>query len=224
MMAGLSMAPAPTKKKSKPAKRRQSQEERSKKTVNKLLKATIDLLLADGYSKFRIADAAAKAKVSRGGQTHHFATKKELVEAAIERLFASKVGQAQDDAASTVDSDVMRHAAQHSRKFFSSKLYRVSLNLLISVGELEHLADGVRAISARSRVEIDDAWLNRIAQLGATHQEAEAILGLLWSVQRGLFVSQQLESAPDDECEDELDFVVNLLNEHLERKGLRVSA
>ena len=67
-------------KKGSPKTRRRTQEERRAETSAKLLKATIDLLLEKGFSKFRIADAAAKAKVSRGGQTHHFATKNELIE------------------------------------------------------------------------------------------------------------------------------------------------
>lgn len=202
-------------KKGSPKTRRRTQEERRAETSAKLLKATIDLLLEKGFSKFRIADAAAKAKVSRGGQTHHFATKNELIEAAIERLFESEIGQAEVDAANTADGDLIDHSAQHARDFFSSKLYRVSLNMLISVGRSDHLVDGVRDIAARSRGPIEEVWVDRFIRSGVSKKKAEEILVLLWSVQRGFVVEHLIESNGRGGHGRELDFTVSLLSDYL---------
>ncbi|EIF42745.1 TetR family transcriptional regulator [gamma proteobacterium BDW918] len=210
----------PSTKKSSPRKRRRTQEERRSETSGKLLKATVDLLLENGYSRFRIADAAARAKVSRGGQTHHFSTKKELIEAAIERLFESEVGQAEFDAAKTADEDVIDQAARHAQDFLTSKLYTVSLNMLVSAGEEEHLADGVREISANSRVPIEEAWVHRIAQSGISRQEAAAILVLLWSIQRGYVVGRKIEGGRGKKNAGELEFAVGLLTGYLKSKRL----
>lgn len=203
-----------TPKESRPARKRRTQEERRAETSAKLLAAAIDLLLEKGYSRFRIADTAARAGMSRGAQTHHFSTKNDLIEAAIDQLFESEVGQAQIEAANTPDAEVIPKAARHAGDFLTSKLYQVSLKMLISVGELEHLADGVRGISARSRVPIEDAWISRIAQSGVSRNEAEAVLGLLWSVQRGLAVERYIGGDCDD-LGNELDFTMDLLAGHL---------
>ena len=211
---------APRKRNGNLRKPRRTQEERRAETSGRLLKATIDLLLQKGYSQFRIADAAARAKVSRGGQTHHFATKNDLIEAAIDQLFTSEVGNAQVVAANTEDADVVRHAALHADEFFSSKLFRVSLNMLVSVGEHEHLADGVRAISARSRAPMEEAWISRVVQLGTDHEQAEEVLGLLWSVQRGTMVDDFIGGDPAGADDDELEFVIDLLCEYLSDRDL----
>ena len=205
-------------KNGKPPKRRRTQEERRLETSGKLLKATIDLLLEQGYSRFRIADAAAKAKVSRGSQTHHFATKNELIEAAIERFFANELSQTQLDSASTTDSELLAHASQRAKEFLFSKPFRVSLNMLISTGAMDHLADGVRAISERGRGPLEEAWVGRIVESGVRRKDAEDVLGLLWNVQRGLAVEKMIEGDRKTDSEDELHFTVDLLNEYLDEK------
>lgn len=198
-------------------KRRRTQEERSAETSGRLLAATIDLLLEKGYSRFRIADAAARAKVSRGAQTHHFATKQDLIGAAIDKLFSSEIHVAQAEATASADSEIIRQAALHAGKFLASKLYRVSANLLISAGEHEHLADGVRAISARSREPIEEPWVSRIASTGVDHDEARVILSLLWSVQRGLAIERAIGGDLGSETagDQDLAFTIDLLDEHL---------
>ena len=115
--------------------RRRTQEERRAETSGRLLDAAIELLLERGYSRFRIADAAKLAGVSRGGQTHHFATKNDLIEAAIERVFQTQVDQAASkaSAANTADpADLLRHGAAHIDAFLASDLYKISVNMLIS--------------------------------------------------------------------------------------------
>lgn len=201
-----------------PRNRRRTQEERSAETSGKLLKATIDLLLEKGYSRFRIADAAAKAKVSRGGQVHHFATKNDLIKSAIEQLFQSEVGQARTEAANAADAEIIRDAAQHASEFLASKLYQVSLIMLISAGESEHLADGVRSIFAESRAPIEEAWTSRMVQAGIGPEDAETVLGLLWSVQRAIVVENRFGGDPSGTGEGELEFTIGLLNEYLGRK------
>ena len=197
---------------------RRTQEERRADTSGRLLKATIDLLLQKGYSGFRIADAAAKAKVTRGGQTHHFATKNDLIEAAIDNLFVNEVSQAQVDAAGSADCEILSHAARHAQQFLTSKLFQVSFKMLISLRRREDLADRVRAISARSRAPIEQAWTGRMVQAGIDPKDAEAVLGLLWSVQRSIVIETLIGGDPGGVGEGELEFTVDLLNDYLEKR------
>lgn len=196
-------------------RQRRKQEERSAETTDKLLNATIDVLAETGYSRFRITDVVARAEVSRGGQTHHFATKDALIKAAIKKLFDSEIGSAEEDAARAEDAEIISGAADHIHRFLSSKLFQVSLKMWISAGKLEHLADEVRDISAMSRDPIYDPWIDRIARSGISHEKAEAILRFLWCVQGGLMVDRSVgEDRRDGDAE--VGFTIGLLEEYCE--------
>lgn len=199
----------------KSRKRRRTQEERRQETSTRLLDAALKILLARGYSRFRIADATALAGVSRGGQTHHFATKNDLIEAAIERVFESEVHQVESEAGNAETSDLLQKGAQSIDAFLASDLYKVSLNMLISAGSSELFADRVRTISARSRRPIETAWVKRLTDSGVEHEKAEEAFWLLWSVQRGISVEKRIGGDPGGD-DDILDLTIEMLNTYLE--------
>ena len=66
---------------------RRTQEDRSAGTQQALLGATIECLVEYGYAGTTTRLVADRAQVSRGAQTHHYPTKRDLVVAAIEQLF-----------------------------------------------------------------------------------------------------------------------------------------
>jgi AcrR family transcriptional regulator len=69
-----------------PAPARRTQEERSATTRRLLLDATVECLVKHGYAGTTTIRVAELAGVSRGAQVHHFATKNELVLAAVRHL------------------------------------------------------------------------------------------------------------------------------------------
>lgn len=70
-----------------------TQVERSTATRGRLLEATIDALVADGYAATTTTVIAQRAGVSRGAQLHHYPTKAELVAAAVEHLATKLIDQ-----------------------------------------------------------------------------------------------------------------------------------
>jgi AcrR family transcriptional regulator len=64
-----------------------TQEDRSAATQRALLSATIECLVDYGYAGTTTRLVADHARVSRGAQTHHYPTKRDLVVAAVEQLF-----------------------------------------------------------------------------------------------------------------------------------------
>lgn len=195
-------------------KRRRTQVERSAETTAKLLDAAIEVLLEKGYSGFRIGDAADRAGISRGGQLHHFATKNELIEAAISHLFLSEVVQSQTDASHAPDGSVIPAAARHARQFLTSDLFRLSFNLLVSLPANTEIATRVRQISRGSRAPIEDAWIARLVELGLDAEEAKAIVGVLWSVQRGIIVNERIGFPENEGPVGEPNFAEHLLQDH----------
>lgn len=77
---------------------REPQQERSRRTRERLLRSTIDALAADGWSAATVAAVAERAGVSRGAAQHHFPTREALITAALEQVF--------DDLTAASDSEI----------------------------------------------------------------------------------------------------------------------
>src|ERR1700753_2115463 len=75
---------------------RRSNVQRTVEMKNRLLSATIDVLLKRGYTDLTTREVAARAACSRGAFQHHFRTKEELVLAAVEHLFDERTAQFRD--------------------------------------------------------------------------------------------------------------------------------
>ena len=69
-----------------PVRERVPQEERTRAMRQRLLEATIDCLVEEGWSGTSTTLVSKRAGVSRGAQLHHFPTKNDLVLAAVEHL------------------------------------------------------------------------------------------------------------------------------------------
>lgn len=171
---------------------RRSQAERRAETQARLLEACIALLKTKGYSRFRTADAAALAGVSRGAQVYYFGTKDEMIEAAIESLFEREAEAARNNPEPNVKSDPVGTAAGYIERFFRDTLYKVCLRLIVSAGSTEHFADGVRAIAARHRHSLDQPWIDRLAEIGKSDRRAEEAFGILSNSLKALEIEESI--------------------------------
>ncbi len=70
------------------ARKHRTQAERSERTRELLLDATIECLVELGYAHTTVQEVCQRAGLSRGAQQHHFTTKAELMTSALEHLFA----------------------------------------------------------------------------------------------------------------------------------------
>src|ERR1700684_3852380 len=79
--------PLKSARRSLPTTRRRTQAERTEETRTAILKAAANLIRRRGYARFRTAEVAEEAGLSRGAQLHHFPTKDSLVVATLEYVF-----------------------------------------------------------------------------------------------------------------------------------------
>jgi AcrR family transcriptional regulator len=79
-------SPAPTSQ-TAPASPRRTQQARREATRGKLLDATLETLVEVGYARLTTIEVARRAGLSQGALFTHFATKAELLGAAVEHLF-----------------------------------------------------------------------------------------------------------------------------------------
>lgn len=68
---------------------RQTQEQRTEKMRARLLQATLEVIIEEGWGQASTQKICARAGVSRGAQTHHFPTKTDLLLAAIDEILRS---------------------------------------------------------------------------------------------------------------------------------------
>ena len=69
------------------ARKHRTQAERSERTRELLLDATIECLVELGYARTTVQEICQRAGLSRGAQQHHFTTKAELMTSALQHLF-----------------------------------------------------------------------------------------------------------------------------------------
>ncbi|TQM33584.1 TetR/AcrR family transcriptional regulator [Nocardia bhagyanarayanae] len=77
------------------AKPRRSQAERRAETQDRLLRATVSMLVEQGFVALSAAAVAARAGVSQGAMQHYYPTKVALVKAALERIVERYVADVQ---------------------------------------------------------------------------------------------------------------------------------
>ncbi|MFI5781000.1 TetR/AcrR family transcriptional regulator [Nocardia sp. NPDC051570] len=76
-------------------------QDRSRATRQRLLEATIDCLSEMGWAAATVAVVAERAGVSRGAAQHHFPTREDLITAALEYMFDTRMSQAKAEAMTT---------------------------------------------------------------------------------------------------------------------------
>lgn len=82
-----------------PLRQRLTQQERSDRTRELLLDATVECLVDLGYARTSMNEVCKRAGLSRGAQQHHFTTKAELMAAAVRHLVSRLSQQLRERAA-----------------------------------------------------------------------------------------------------------------------------
>lgn len=171
---------------------RRTQTERSEETRIKLVSAAARLLHRKGYAGLRTAEVSAQAGVSRGGQLHHFPTKDSLVIATAEHILArsAEIGRRRAAQASATD-DILEAIIADSVDFFFSDEFATMLDLVVNGGKNRRIRDAVFASARTYRLEVEEAWRERLVQQGMTPEAADKVLWIVVSVVRGLAVRAQ---------------------------------
>ncbi|GAB2647484.1 TetR/AcrR family transcriptional regulator [Nocardia goodfellowii] len=73
-------------------------QDRSRATRQRLLEATIDCLAERGWAAATVSVVAERAGVSRGAAQHHFPTREDLITAALEYMFDTRMAQSKSEA------------------------------------------------------------------------------------------------------------------------------
>ncbi len=144
------MTTAPANRPAQVERARVPQEERSRAMRQRLLEATVECLVEQGWSGTSTTLVSRRAGVSRGAQLHHFPTKNDLVFAAVEHLTEVR-GAEIAEASERLPSGARRTRAvlEMLADHFTSPVFTAALELWVAARTDRHLHDAVGPLEQR---------------------------------------------------------------------------
>jgi AcrR family transcriptional regulator len=192
-------APAPQKsaRRTLGPSRRRTQAERTEATRTAILKAAANLIRRRGYARFRTADVAAEAGLSRGAQLHHFPTKDSLVVATLEYVFEqAQVLSRRRAAAVNRPRDLIEAVIEDAREFFFSEHFMVAIDIVLSTSTDQAVRKQIFDISRKARRPVETAWTEALAASGVPASVSADIVALTLSLVRGMALRTLWDNDP----------------------------
>ncbi|MEX0695714.1 MAG: TetR/AcrR family transcriptional regulator [Rhodospirillales bacterium] len=177
---------------------RRTHEERSTETRQRLVTATLDCLIDDGYVNTTMHKIAERAGLSRGAQTHHFPAKVDLIVAATEHLFnefaenIDELARARRDGGSTLEAFI----DQIWERFFSGRFMYASLELIVASRSDQDLHDRLVPLIKNLHTSLDKTWLTFFKGNDAAIGRSDVLLNLTLCLFRGMVVQSVLRTDP----------------------------
>ena len=180
-----------------PAPRRRTQAERSEETRTRILKAAASLIRKRGYARFRTAEVAEAAGLSRGAQLHHFPTKDSLVVATLEHVFDQAQAVSRKRASSVNQPrDLIESVIADAREFFFSEHFMVAIDIVLSTSTNQSVRKQILDISRKARRPVETAWAEALAANGVSGELASDIVALTLSLVRGMALRTLWDNDP----------------------------
>ena len=192
-------APAPLKSARRPLAppRRRTQAERTAETRLRILKAATNLIRRRGYARFRTAEVAAAAGVSRGAQLHHFPTKDSLVVATLEYVFEqAQIISRRRAAAVNRPRDLIEAVIADAKEFFFSEHFMVAIDIVLSTSTDQAVRKRILDISRKARRPVEAAWAEALVAGGVPPNVAADVVALTLGVVRGMSLRTLWDNDP----------------------------
>jgi AcrR family transcriptional regulator len=195
--ANRSSPAASSARRSVGAVRRRTQAERSEETRTRILKAAANLIRKRGYARFRTAEVAKEAGLSRGAQLHHFPTKDSLVVATLEYVFEqAQVLSRRRASAVNRPRDLIEAVIEDAREFFFSEHFMVAIDIVLSTSTDQSVRKQILDISRKARRPVEAAWAEALAANGVSGQLASDLVALTLSLVRGMALRTLWDNDP----------------------------
>src|ERR1700736_418061 len=166
-------------------------------TARRRTQAESELIRRRGYARFRTADVAAEAGLSRGAQLHHFPTKDSLVVATLEYVFEqAQVLSRRRAAAVNRPRDLIEAVIEDAREFFFSEHFMVAIDIVLSTSTDDAVRKQILDISRKARRPVEAAWAEALAANGVPGQLASDIVALTLSLVRGMALRTLWDNDP----------------------------
>lgn len=154
---------------------REPQQDRSRATRERLLDATIDSLAEVGWAGTTAVAVASRAGVSRGAAQHHFATRDDLVRAAVERVSDRLADSLRDQVATRGGDERVLTVLELLTDMWTNTAGRAALQLWVAASTDPALHALVLPLEQRFTRELFDATSELLAADLAQPSVPEAV-------------------------------------------------
>jgi AcrR family transcriptional regulator len=172
---------------------RRTQEERSAATQARLLDAAVDCLVELGFGATTTTVVAERAGVSRGAQLHHFATRAQLVGAAVQHVFAGLTRDYQQGFARVAArTDRVRGAIDLLWSIYLQPRHLAALDLYLAARTDGELRAVLAPIAARHRDNVLALARAYFPEAAASRARFDTVIDLILSTMLGMALSRGL--------------------------------
>lgn len=171
-------------------------QQRALLTRQKLLDAAVEELLERGYARLTTANVAKRARVSRGAQQHHFASKDELLVEAVDQLARRQIAELAGDLGEARDREDLALALDRMFRSYAGPLFAATLELSLGARESAELAEAIEAAEERLGREIQQIGRRILAGVDAPEHEIDRRWGMVISSTRGYAMLGLLRHPP----------------------------
>lgn len=172
---------------------RRTQEARSAATQARLLDAAVACLVELGYGGTTTTVVAERAGVSRGAQLHHFATRAQLVGAAVQHVFAGLTDDYRQGFARVATSeDRVRGAIELLWSIYLQPRHLAALDLYLAARTDAELRAVLAPISARHRDNVLALARAYFPETAASEPRFDAVIDLVLDTMLGMVLSRSL--------------------------------
>jgi AcrR family transcriptional regulator len=182
--------------------KRRTQEERSAATQARLLDAAVACLVELGYGATTTTVVAERAGVSRGAQLHHFATRAELVGAAVQHVCAGLTEDYRDGFARVAASrDRVRGAIELLWSIYLQPRHLAALDLYLAARTDAELRAVLTPISTRHRDNVLALARAYFPEAAASQPRFAAVIDLILDSMLGMLLTRCLHGERPQEAQ-----------------------
>ena len=166
---------------------RRTQEQRRNQTKEAILKATLTVLIEEGYEKFTTTRVAKTAGVSRGAQENYFRTKNELIVAATRYALTRAAEHARFLAKRAPRySDPIEQFLADSKSFFFSPTFLALMEIVAVARRNSELAKINTPVVREFRKILNTIWSDALCTAGYERRSIDSFIKMTHYLLRGM--------------------------------------
>lgn len=179
------------------AVQRRTQEERSTETRLRLLEATLECLYEDGAARTSTNHIAARAGVSRGALTHHYASKEQLIVAAMEHHLTGATDEIRGLAVKLREGSLgIDGVLDQLCEMFLGRLILLTLEYVTEARHNDNLHTEMVRVVKKFHAALDDIWREFFHTDDHSDLDVETTLNMTLCLFRGMGVQSVLREDP----------------------------
>lgn len=190
-----------------------TQVEKSAETRRRIMEATVRLLQWQGYSRLTTPVIAKEADVSRGALTHHYATKEDVVVAAVEYQLKEAIETTRRYVEQNADKDIsVDEIIDYLWRLMADGLFYVTLEWLPEMRHNALFKTRLIPVVQGFHSSLNEIWAIISRRYHADPRQAEVVLNATMCLFRGM-VAQTIVRKDTEYFDELLSFWRQLLRQ-----------